>query len=188
MYYLIDSITVVRPGSWFSFRRNEVEKVVSIDAAKKWMVGKGPPVLICAGGGVKGATQRNMLALVDVEYVLTAEIRLSAKHDSKRDNLLKYEEQLRSRAGKGKCAHRPALGCREFAANFELAETPPVVDRGLTEDLGLMLYDVFDPADRAIRRNVAPQPVFFQAKITNGRMDCHPERIGGLIRAKVGSV
>src|SRR5205823_9435122 len=40
MYYLIDSITVVKPGKWFSFRRNEVQKVISIPSAVKWVNGK----------------------------------------------------------------------------------------------------------------------------------------------------
>src|SRR6185312_12583025 len=51
MYYLIDSITVVRPGKWFSCRRNEVEKVVSIEAANRCMAGKGPAEPIRAGAG-----------------------------------------------------------------------------------------------------------------------------------------
>src|SRR5947209_16184067 len=81
MYYLIDSITVVRPGRWFSFRRNEVKTVVSIDQAKKWMTGKEPVEPIQAGGGADDAAQRNMLALADVEYVFTAGVRLTTKAD-----------------------------------------------------------------------------------------------------------
>jgi CRISPR-associated protein Cas5d len=189
MYYLIDSITVVRPGHWFSFRRNEVDKVVSIDAAKRWMAGKGRAEPIRAGAGAADMAQRNMLALVDVEYVFTAEVRLSAQHDPRRDNLPKYVEQVLSRAAKGKCAHRPALGCREFVADFELVDNPPVLANGLTEDLGVMLYDVFDPADRANQRNVAPRPVFFRARVVAGRMECHPERItGDMIRPGTGRV
>jgi len=189
MYYLIDSITVIRPGCWFSFRRNEVEKVVSIDAAKRWMDGKEPAEPIRAGAGADDMAQRNMLALVDVEYVFTAEVRLTARHDPRRDNVPKYVDQLLSRAAKGKCAHRPALGCREFVADFELVEKPPVVANGLNEDLGVMLYDVFDPVDRATQRYVAPRPVFFRAKVAAGRMDCHPDRIAGdMIRRGAGRV
>jgi CRISPR-associated protein Cas5d len=183
MYYLIGSITVVRPGRWFTFQRNEVEKVISIKRAKSWMMGKEIAEPIKAGAGGDDLAQRNMLALADVEYVLTAEVRLTAKHDPRRDNVPKYVDQVMSRTAKGKCAHRPALGCREFAADFELVENPPVVANGLTEDLGVMLYDVFDPVDRAMQRSVIPRPVFFRAKIENGQMDCHPDRINGnLIR------
>src|SRR5712692_3197823 len=58
MYYLIDSIAVVKPGKWFSFRRNEVEKVVSIDAAKRWMLNKERPEPIRAGAGGDHMAQR----------------------------------------------------------------------------------------------------------------------------------
>ncbi len=187
MYYLIDSITVVKPGKWFSFRRNEVKKVVSIDEAKKCMTGKEEVEPIRAGAGADDAAQRNMLALADVEYVFTAEVRLTRKADRKTDNVPKYVDQVMSRAAKGKCAHRPAFGCREFAANFELAEEPPTVANGLSEDLGLMLYDVFDPTNRKTDRNVAPKPVFFDAVVTNGWMDCHPDRVQ-IVRPGTGRV
>lgn len=37
MCYIIDQIAVVKKGRWFSFRRNEVSSVISIDSAKSWM-------------------------------------------------------------------------------------------------------------------------------------------------------
>jgi CRISPR-associated protein Cas5d len=187
MYYLIDSITVVKPGKWFSFRRNEVQKVISMPAALKWMTGKETVDPIHAGGGAEDAAQRNMLALADVEYIFAAEVRLTKKAAARTDNVPKYVDQVMSRAAKGKCAHRPALGCREFAANFELIEQPPTIADGLTEDLGLMLYDVFDPRNRESERHVTPQPVFFDAAVKNGRMDCHPERVK-LVRPGTGRV
>lgn len=183
LYYLIDRITVVRPGYWFSLRRNEIGKVISIDSATSWMRGTKPVEPIIAGGGADDAAQRNMLALAGVEYVFTAEIHLTARADRPDDTLAKYVEQFRNRAAKGKCAHRPALGCREFAADFELVEGPDAVpiEQPLDEDLGLMLYDVFDPAERqratAETPNVRPQPVFFKARIERGRLDCHPDRV-----------
>lgn len=187
MYYLIDSITVVRPGKWFSFRRNEVKKVVSILDAQKWMAGREAVDPISAGGGADDAAQRNMLALLGVEYVFTAELRLTKSGKELGENVPKYVEQVMWRARKGKCAHRPALGCREFAADFDLVEKSPEVAGGLTEDLGLMLYDVFDPANRESERHVAPRPVFFDASVKNGRMDCHPDRVR-LVRPGTGRV
>jgi hypothetical protein len=59
------------------------------------------------------------------------------------------------------------------------------VKEPLTEDLGLILYDVFDPAPRRTEANVTPKPVFFRAKVEAGRMDCHPERVE-LIRPGTG--
>lgn len=187
MYYLIDSITVVKPGKWFSLRRNEVGKVISIDKAKSAMAGGDPLDPIRAGGGADDAAQRNMLALTDVEYVFTAEVRLTDKGRADREKDVKYVEQFKSRAAKGKCAHRPGLGVREFAADFELCDGPQPISNGLTEDLGLMLYDVFDPTNRQSEKNVAPKPVFFKAQITNGRMDCHPDRVT-ILRPGTGRV
>lgn len=192
MYYLIDSITVVKPGMWFSLRRNEVGKVISIDKAKSAMGGGDPLDPIRAGGGADDAAQRNMLALCGrkddvLEYIFTAEIRLTDRGKAAGEQVVKYVEQFKNRAAKGKCAHRPGLGVREFAANFELCDGPPTITNGLTEDLGLMLYDVFDPTNRQSEKNVAPKPVFFKAQITNGRMDCHPDRVT-ILRPGTGRV
>jgi len=188
MYYLIDWIGVVRRGKWFSLRRNEVQKVVSLEAARAWMMGRRPFEPIEAGGGAADAAQRNMLALAGVEYVITAEIRLTPKANPPADNIWKYVEQARSRAARGKCAHRPYLGVRECAGDFEVVEDPSavVLDSGFNDEPGIMLYDVFDPRERAERR-ATPRPVFFRPKIVAGRMDCHPERVE-LIRGAAGRV
>lgn len=177
MYYLIDNIKVVRAGKWFSFRRNEVGKVISISETQSAMTGKKSMNPIIAGAGAADAAQRNMLGLTEVEYIFTAEIRLTKKGRDAGEKEVKYVEQFRSRAMKGKCVHRPALGVREFAADFEYVEQLPTITNGLTEDLGLMLYDVFDPTSRETEKNVTPRPVFFKASIANGSMDCHPERV-----------
>jgi len=179
MYYLVDQILVVRRGRWISFKRNEVTDTVSLRNVTGWMDGR-PVERIAAGGGV--GTQRNTLALADVEYVVTAEVRLSPRAQPPRDNIAKYVELIRKRAEKGKCFHRPCLGMREFAADFEWVEDPSriaPVDRIARDELGLVLYDVFDPRRRAEEPglNVKPGPVFFRASIVENRLDCHPERV-----------
>jgi CRISPR-associated protein Cas5d len=120
-----------------------------------------------------------MLALAHVEYILTAEVRLTPNARPPHDNPRKYVEQVRARAAHGKCAHRPALGCREFAADFDLVEDPAVVQPEMLfdDDLGLILYDVFDPAARERERHIGPCPVFFRARVRQGRLDCHPQRV-----------
>ncbi len=164
MYYLIDTITVIKKGRWFNFRRNEVTAVTSIKEAQSWMVGKSPVKYISAGGGASDAAQRNMLALADVEYLITAEVRTTKLHDATRFNLQKYLNEIKRRASKGKCYHRPALGCREFAADFDWVEDvqTTMASRAVElrpsdkdwkriwqeEDVGLMLYDVFDVGER----------------------------------------
>jgi CRISPR-associated protein Cas5d len=120
-----------------------------------------------------------MLGLAGVEYVITAEVRLTTKANPPADNIWKYIEQIRSRAARGKCGHRPYLGVRECAADFEAVDDPTTValDAGFNDEPGIMLYDVFDPRNRENERNVRPMPVFFRPKIVAGRMDCHPDRV-----------
>ncbi len=164
MLYLIDAIRVVKRGRWISFRRNEVTKVISIDNAKSWMHSPEQTTPIQAGGGGDDGTQRNMLALQDVEYLITAEVRTTPLIDRPEKTVATYQGQIERRAKVGKCFHRPALGVREFAADFEWVEGSPDValarrieeehQRGnpvglCNEDLGLMLYDVFDHTERA---------------------------------------
>lgn len=160
IYYLIDSIRIIRRGRWFSFRRNEVTSVISLDSAKTWMKAPEKVSPIQAGGGAPDGTQRNMLGLQDVEYLVTAEVRLTVIGQDEPHGLPKYLEEIKRRARSGKCFHRPALGVREFAADFDFEEDAPAalerraaeigVDwRAYGDDIGLMLYDVFAPEARA---------------------------------------
>jgi CRISPR-associated protein Cas5d len=105
-----------------------------------------------------------MLALSEVEYIITARVALSALGVKGSHNLKTYCDEIERRAKKGKCFHRPALGVREFAADFEWEPDPQAAlerrasdlwpDRRWQqiwpeEDLGLMLYDVFDHRKRS---------------------------------------
>jgi CRISPR-associated protein Cas5d len=186
MSYLIHEIGVIHRGHWFSFRRNEVSKVVSFRDAARAMDEAGRLAPIQAGGGAPDATQRGMLALADVEYLITAEIRLTRRAKPPHDNLDKYHDLFVHRATKGKCFHRPYLGCREFDAHFAFEPDPSTVTLSNDwpkEDLGLMLYDVFDPRDRDSGESARPSPVFFDAKIRDARLDCHPDRVQLVRRA-----
>ena len=210
IYYLIDSIRVIKKGKWFSFRRNEVTAVIG--AIQSWMKAPEKVSYIEAGGGASDGTQRNMLALQEVEYLITAEIRLSQLGQSSPHGITKYVEEIKRRASQGKCFHRPYFGVREFAADFELIENaeaelqtrnPNWQKHG--EDLGLMLYDVFDANVRAqgfkwltdtelaamktaagkkaknlprfAGQIIKPQATFFHAQIENATMQCHPEQV-----------
>ena len=212
MFYLIDSIKVIRSGEWTSFRRNEVTKRISLSQAKSAMTGTGEISTLKAGGGAEDATQRNMLALQKVEYIITAEIALSELGKHSNQVLPKYKEELERRARTGKCFHRPSLGVREFSADFDWVDDPNdyLPETSWSENLGLMLYDVFSYKERAVGFKfldgedyadekmplfatetpvkkkekavsdgilVKPSASFFRAKIENGVMDCHPNRI-----------
>lgn len=153
MLFWIDSIRVVQRGKWISVRRNEVTKVISL---------KDPKPIIAGAGADTDGTQRNMLALSGVEYLITAEIRLSSLAHPPKDNIGKYRDEFRRRAQSGKCHHRPGLGMREFAADFDWESDPQaalirrrdeLAQSGTetfawSEDLGLMLYDVFNHTGR----------------------------------------
>ena len=210
IYYLIDSIRVIKKGKWFSFRRNEVTAVIG--AIQSWMKSPEKVSYIEAGGGASDGTQRNMLALQDVEYLITAEVRLSQLGQDSPHGITKYSDEIKRRASQGKCFHRPYFGVREFAADFEFVESAEAELharnprwQGYDEDLGLMLYDVFDANARAAgfkwlndaeleamktaagkkAKNlpryqgniIKPQAAFFHAKIENATMQCHPERV-----------
>ncbi len=159
-YYYIATIRVVRRGRWVSIRRNEVQKVISLDnVISHWMQQPQKVSAIDAGGGAPDGTQRNMLALQDVEYIISAELRTTSLADSRADRPVKYMAEFKRRAQQGKCFHRPALGMREFAADFEWVDDPQAVleqraaELGTSwrqpeEELGPMLYDVFSPETR----------------------------------------
>ena len=180
IYYVIDSITVIKKGKWFSFRRNEVKSVISIKETMSWMQGKTLPKPIQAGGGADDAAQRNMLALREVEYVIKAELHRTKRNS--RHELSHYPTQFMRRAQAGKCYFRPAFGCREFSADFEWMDSAEsMTPLKWDEEFGIMLYDVFDHEKRAVvdeqNKNVHPESVFFNATIKDGVMDCHPERV-----------
>ena len=158
--YRIAAIRVVRRGRWASIRRNEVQSIISLRNVGQWMAQPERVSPIEAGGGAPDGTQRNMLALQKVEYIISAELRTTPLADRKTDTPRKYWAEFKRRAQQGKCFHRPALGVREFAADFEWVDDPQATlerragELGASwrqpeEDLGLMLYDVFSPRARA---------------------------------------
>lgn len=160
MYYIVDQIRVVRRGRWTAFRRNEVTSRISLRNAREWMSRPEEFRPIQAGGGAPDGTQRNMLALADVEYIISAEVSLSELGERTGQNERKYVEEITRRARSGKCFHRPSLGVREFAADFEGEDDAEMAHlrrlselKGTSEDwtesLGLMLYDLFDAGERA---------------------------------------
>ncbi len=219
IYYLIDAVRVVKKGRWVSFRRNEVETTVDVKKASTWMRDPSDFAPIQAGAGV---TQRSMLALENVEYIITGQIALTEIGLRSNQKLKKYLDEIARRSLQGKCFHRPALGMREFAANFDWAADPQAtLERRATEvregedwrqiwpdeDLGLMLYDLFDhelrgrgfrwlsdaeiaqlpktgqktagmePLPRHEGEMLKPQAAFFHARIKDAKMECHPDNV-----------
>ena len=170
----IRRIAVKRPIQFLAFRRNEVKSRLSPR--------KPEPLL-----ADEDRTQRNTLALRDVEYVIEASMHLTPlaglprrrpedDEDRGEDTPVKYLAMFQRRAEKGQCFAQPCFGCREFPAHFELADAGSmVVPAGINRDhdLGLMLYDVFQ---LDVSRDQAPGPVekpqpkvtFFKAALKDG--------------------
>ena len=170
----IRRIAVKKPIRFLAFRRNEVKSRLSPR--------KPEPLL-----ADEDRTQRNTLALRDVEYVIEASLHLTPlagqprrvpadSEDNGDDTLVKYLAMFQRRAEKGQCFAQPCFGCREFPAHFELAdESAMSVAPGLNPDtdLGLMLYDVFNldvAKDQPTGKVEKPTPriTFFPAKLKAG--------------------
>ena len=171
----VHRIAVRRPIKFLSFRRNELKSVATSHNPE--------PIL-----AEDDRTQRNTLALRDVDYVIEASVELNRlanqprqkplAHDEPQgdDTLSKYYEMFRRRAEKGQCFTQPCFGCREFPANFELAQPSDMAtpsDANMDTDLGYLLYDVSNldiPDNWKPGKVEKPEPVstFFQARLKNG--------------------
>lgn len=179
----IHRIAVKRPIRFLAFRRNEVKAKLPANKIRSWMGGEPVETLFADDE----RTQRNTLALRDVEYVIEASIALTPLANLPRrkpldedepqgdDNPGKYYGMFQRRAEKGQCFHRPCLGCREFPAHFELADESAMsvpVGFNPNADLGLILYEVFD-LDRTYPNGKAtvasdPKMTFYRAELKDG--------------------
>lgn len=176
----IRRIAVKRPIAFMAFRRNEVKSRLSP---------KNPKPLFAD----QDRTQRNTLALREVEYVIEADLQLTSLAGRPRskpedaeeyggDTLVKYLAMFQRRAEKGQCFTQPSFGCREFPAYFELVDESSMnVSSSINanSDLGLMLYDVFDlDVMHAPGKIAKPQPriTFFPARLQDGVMNVPPWR------------
>ena len=174
----VTRIEVLKPPAFIALRRNEVKDKASPKAIYKWMSGKARPEPIWADGDksllgtdMKGRTQRQTMALKNVAYVLHAQIRPWPGFADRQQAL---EAQFRRRAAGGKCAWQPYLGCREFPAFFELVEVgQEVTPAGFDQDLGYMLYDVFD-LSRPGHAYSRPSISLFQARVSRGVLEVPP--------------
>ena len=171
----VHRIAVRRPIKFLNFRRNELKSVAN---------SRNPEPILAEDD----RTQRNTLALRDVDYVIEASIELNRLANQPRqkplapdepqgdDTLSKYYGMFQRRAEKGQCFAQPCFGCREFPANFELAQPSDMVAQhyvNVDTDLGHILYDVFDldiPDNWKPGKVEKPEPVstFFQARLENG--------------------
>ncbi|MBC7618818.1 MAG: type I-C CRISPR-associated protein Cas5, partial [Candidatus Saccharibacteria bacterium] len=154
----VHRIEVLKPIRWINLRRNEVSAVVSTRNVQHAMTaGHGQLALYIEDE----RQQRAGYFLRDVAYRIHADLALALGCN---EPLMKYTEMFVRRATKGQCVNQPYLGCREFAAAFNLVtpDAPTAAPIGETRELGWMLHDLdfTHPSD--------PQPRFFNAKMVAG--------------------
>jgi len=159
--WLVERIDVLTPIRWESARRNEVGCVMSPRTDGIFIE--------------EQRQQRAGLFLRYVAYTIHARFEMTGKAGPE-DSITKFQEMFLRRVEKDQCYHRPYLGCREFAAGFELirqdAPLPePIPD---SRDLGWMLYDMYHDS-RSDSNHVHSctdgcRPCFFRAELKNGVM------------------
>ena len=170
-YWQVTKIELLTTPAYIALRRNEVGAKAPADRTITSWAGGTEPTAIFADAP-EHRQQRQTMALRKPRFRLHAYIVPRPGFESQQTA---FEEQFIRRASQGKCAIQPCLGCREFVAFFKLiedvtAESPPVA---YDQDIGLMLYDVFDlsqPQDCHAR----PFITVFDAKIRGGILDVPP--------------
>ncbi|MBI4860654.1 MAG: type I-C CRISPR-associated protein Cas5 [Candidatus Riflebacteria bacterium] len=161
----VTRIDVLNPIRWTSVRRNEVGAVMSDRTDGIFIEDK--------------RQQRAGLFLRDVAYLVHAFFSLTPRAGAE-DTIRKFEEMFVRRAERGQCFHRPCLGCREFAADFELwpsdMNEPKAIDE--SRELGFMLYDVAHDQTRDQSHvhtcTEGCRPAFFRASLDRGSMKVPP--------------
>ncbi|MGO9837727.1 MAG: type I-C CRISPR-associated protein Cas5c [Polyangiaceae bacterium] len=173
----IHAIELLAPIRWASFRRNELQKRASAGGAE------------ILADDQNTRTQRNTVALRDVDYVIVASFALNARAGPG-DNVAKYVEMFLRRLRKGQHHHAPYLGCREFAARVEVAtpDAPAPIDPSIDRPLGEMFYD-FDWLDFAGGEPppsaAAVRPLFFPARLAGGVLRVpHRDEVRAMNEAK----
>ncbi len=121
------------------------------------------------GTDAAGRTQRQTMALKDVHYRIHAAIKPRRNFEHA---ISSFEAQAERRFSTGKCYAQPYLGCREFVAYFEPA-TSIAAPLQLTEDIGWMVYDVFD-LDSTEIDHAPPFISVFRAQLKDGTLHVPP--------------
>ena len=138
-------IEVLKPIRHFSMLRNEVNARANYRSQEAMIAGDK-------------RTQRHTLGLRDVSYIINADVVTQPGVD---EDPAKYRDQFRRRVEKGRCFHRPYLGCREFEAYFA---KPNGDERSISldEPLGMMLLDM------EFAGSPPHKPHFFRAELKGG--------------------
>lgn len=143
--WAVREIHVLSPVQTFGILRNEVNSKMSSGRTEPYYADDD-------------RSQRHSVCLRDVDYLIFAD----AEPKANGTDHAKYRDIFRRRVERGQCYHRPALGCREFAADFGPAEAAPA-PVAWTEDLGLVLWDMDYSSAKP-----PYWPRFFRAEVREG--------------------
>jgi CRISPR-associated protein Cas5d len=164
----IERIYVFNDIAFTPIKRNELNSKATIPTKQMIDVGSRDCSREIYGLNVESdRAQRNTIALRDVDYQFDAFFTLTARA-GKDDNINKFVDMFSRRVEKGQHFHQPCFGCRECIAEI----LPPLKNPQdhvikLTKELGIMLWDIeFGTGEN--RKNT---PMFFNAKIENGKVD-----------------
>lgn len=167
----IKRVEILSPISYVSLARNEVKDAVPSErTVLAWKRSRSFQPIIADGNEEKdkGRTQRQTMALKNLNYLIHAEIRPWHNFENR---LIGLQEQFVRRASQGKCFCQPCFGCREFPAFFELMNGQSLPrPLPINQEVGLMLYDVFD-LSRPGKNTDSPAISLFRAEIKNGIME-----------------
>lgn len=177
--WVVERIHVYNEPRFTNLRRNEVASKAYQMNAKHAMNGKFKGVLALYAD--EDRQQRAATILRDVQYIIEARFELR----DHREPVAKHYNMFKRRAEKGQCFHRPYLGNREFACDFDWVEGPiPESNLKGERQLGLMLREmVFSPvknekdADLLCGHSGNPlkaEAQFFDAVMRNGVIEVPP--------------
>nr|MDT0663468.1 type I-C CRISPR-associated protein Cas5c [Micromonospora sp. DSM 115978] len=155
--YQIVAIEVLKPIRQFTIRRNETSDVAPLAEAIKGSRRVDT---------VAHRDQRNAVCLRDVAYRIHAHIETKRHADKP---AAAYRDQFRRRVRRGACYQRPYLGTREFSAEFGWPDETVERQKGLNEEIGIMLHSVhWDDKGK-------PRMEWFAARVVDGVLAV-PER------------
>ncbi len=173
--WVVDRIHVLKPIRFDNIRRNEIGTRIPAGNVRKAMKSgdlSALPILV-----EEHRQQRAATVLRDVGYVIEAHFDLTQAAEAD-DTEAKHLSMFNRRASRGQCFHRPYLGTREFAADFELVTDamPPslIPEDQKNRDLGWMLHDLDYENDM--------DPRFFRATLREGVIDV-PRIHSGAVKA-----
>lgn len=165
-WYEIREIKVLNPIRQIVVRKNEISKKTESKKSAK-------PINVSDDST---RTQRATAYLRDVAYIITANIHV--RDDFLPGHLIQEKEakirrEFEKRVNGGKCFAQPYFGLKECLCYYEMPhgnETPINV----TKDLGIMLYDIFDPENTEVldtrkkTRNITTEITYFHPRMVNG--------------------